>query len=518
MSEEAVSKWLDEIKLSQYTDMLIKNGLDDLDYIQSINEEILEKIGMVKIVHRHHLLKAVQSLNNTKSKSLSIEMKEGEIEIIQNDNEIKQTDNETKTVNNIRYNQVATSTTYEPVSNTIAHDDVDENEDEYTDVVKKKIYDKKHIVWLFTFILGIYDYITDCEVALSWFSLHRVCPEFRCDVVTNSGVMVVWGVILIIFATVGFIAGFVIKLFEFKKLYLDYTYPIAPKDQLQNEIKLARNSLLCSWITLIFEDLISLFIILIIYMGDDKSDDNDGINEIVGLSSIYLQSMVLSSISICVTLLLSLRNRIKLCEANGRCKYFFTKCWYCVWCPVSGTVATCFILLVFVLAIYKQTSRSPVIDIGKVTSHEKYVNSTCRFYDDHDEMQIDEMQIDEIHVGELTDFPYYVYKNCDGTDYKYNLLCTEDKGFDYEKILSCKLDWFYNLKITDLNDISNISNKTTESYYEYLYDECNSNKNDTCVFTIELGTCSDYTIICENRFTFYEGNPIMYACFDYCKV
>ena len=61
--DKSVLKWLrDVVRLPQYYDKLLKNGFDDLEFIQNITKEDLKKIGIDKIGHQKRILKFIKNL------------------------------------------------------------------------------------------------------------------------------------------------------------------------------------------------------------------------------------------------------------------------------------------------------------------------------------------------------------------------------------------------------------------------------------------------------------------------
>ena len=63
--QEKIKVWLtDKVELAEYFDILIENGLDDMEIIQDLNEDELISIGINKLGHRKKLLKYIKILNN----------------------------------------------------------------------------------------------------------------------------------------------------------------------------------------------------------------------------------------------------------------------------------------------------------------------------------------------------------------------------------------------------------------------------------------------------------------------
>ena len=77
--EEKVRLWMEnDVKLSQYTDILIDNGYDEMECIVDITMNELEDIGIDKIGHRKKIFKYSQKLkrNNMNNNNIKGEIDE----------------------------------------------------------------------------------------------------------------------------------------------------------------------------------------------------------------------------------------------------------------------------------------------------------------------------------------------------------------------------------------------------------------------------------------------------------
>ena len=64
VKEKAMKRWMrDIVGLPQYIDLLIGNGMDNLDIIKYITGQNLEGIGIDKVGHRIKIVKEIEILN-----------------------------------------------------------------------------------------------------------------------------------------------------------------------------------------------------------------------------------------------------------------------------------------------------------------------------------------------------------------------------------------------------------------------------------------------------------------------
>eukprot|EP01084_Bolivina_argentea_P007369 13837_1 len=63
MSIPTVGDWLQGLHLQQYEPIFIENGVDELEFAKSLDENALQQMGINKIGHKCHLMKAIKKLN-----------------------------------------------------------------------------------------------------------------------------------------------------------------------------------------------------------------------------------------------------------------------------------------------------------------------------------------------------------------------------------------------------------------------------------------------------------------------
>ena len=71
--QEEMKRWMkDIVGLPQYIDLLIENGMDDLDIIKYITANDLQGIGIDKVGHKIKIVKEIEILNR-KNKPQNVE-------------------------------------------------------------------------------------------------------------------------------------------------------------------------------------------------------------------------------------------------------------------------------------------------------------------------------------------------------------------------------------------------------------------------------------------------------------
>eukprot|EP01083_Nonionella_stella_P242841 846752_1 len=345
----------------------------------------------------------------------------------------------------------------------------------YSDLNQRKWWHREHIIWLFVFGVTVYDYITDVAVVMSWLSIGSVCPEVRC-VWKDDVSFQLLSVILLSSASFGFISALVIKIYEATKLYFIYKYLAKNTDQSNNaDLNTVKRAIWLGWIPLVTEDLVSLGCVWLAYFSK--------LQHIDGLQQIYTQSMIASIISIGLALLMSFRKRWKLSNSKSHKEYKCVLCFHWVWCYPSG----CFLVVATIIVVFTTTLNDmfTVVDIKDPSK-----TNACGLNDPF---------VEEWFEGDVLRSPGFVYSNCSGSDYEYKLRCASGADVYQDKSLHCALNWTYTLNTT----------------------QCLNSNGDQCEFQIELnieeGICGNYTIDCDNNFVFTDGNPVMWACFGYCR-
>eukprot|EP01084_Bolivina_argentea_P000305 582_1 len=352
------------------------------------------------------------------------------------------------------------------------------NEDQKEDIIPRKLWHKEHIIWILTFILTIYDFITDIQVAEAWFKLGSICPQFRCKVHNPEAVL--WAVLLFIASGIGFIAALVLKYLDAKTLYVLYKFPMPAEDILNHELVYFKKFIFWGWVPLIVEDVASVWCIMLFWMN---TDDN-----VAGLTQKYTISITLSILSVFVSIVLSCRKNKKLTENKA---FLCERICNCFW---SVCAFGCVSMAITMVVMKYLEMNEPVPFIGIFNDNTDY----CKTWNEYNSYIINKYNYSASYTAKLTDAPNMIYNDSHSELFYYHsdqygigwydnwtFICFEH-GRDI--ILNCEIQWSY------LGQI------------------------DLCQFDIESGFCGDLTIQCENNFTFYDGNPKMYACIDYCSL
>eukprot|EP01083_Nonionella_stella_P025066 69053_1 len=373
---------------------------------------------------------------------------------------------------------------------------VNETPKKEDDFKPRKIHDKAHILWVVTFIANAYDYYTDMAVVTSWFKLckHK-CAGFGCSIVDES-LLKSYATQLAIFSSVGFIAGIVIKIVAAYGLYQIYNYGKTKEAKVEKEEKSTKLQVYIVWIPLVFENLVSLWLIFsafkdanVQYIGDNRP--------------IMIQSMVMSFVSICVTLALKLRKVAQLGESEvspghkSKNDVYYINELRCGCCWCFGITAVSILTMFALIMVFVQQQVEPIVMLNDDQTE-------CRIYNEGFSHPADNGGLyradgDHVYNGSVLVEPVYVYPDCAGTEYEYRLHCRDDVDGNTVKLLHCTLNW----EFTGSNLIDNT--------------HCYSNLTRQCRFDIELGECGNYIVKCD-EFSFHEGDPEMWACFDYCDV
>eukprot|EP01084_Bolivina_argentea_P074281 134774_1 len=386
--------------------------------------------------------------------------------------------------------QVNCTATPTIISNPPTHSIQDSEQNEKA--VQRKICDKEHIIWIFTFLLMIYDFITDVQISLKWFELPSLCSQFKCQPSesTSTGYIYSAAFYVITCSVIGVVAGLIIKIKEAKSLYFVFKHPISKSDLVFSNLKRWRFYMFVGWIPVIIEDGVSLFYVLALYSTTQYY---------VGMESVYLRSIILSILSILFAIMNSTRKR---CKMRTRNVYKCARCCHCCWCSCISiyVIFMCLALLQSVLIMSDRgTTTSPLVNI-------KTDNEFCSVYN-RGWSDIDD-DVNEFE-GELLENPIFLYPNCSGLNYEYELTCLENDVVD-DIILHCSLEWEYKYMVDNISEID----KSNLHLYEQFF--CYNDDEDSCLFDVELETCDVFPINCNNKFNFSDGNPVMWVCFEYC--
>eukprot|EP01083_Nonionella_stella_P105944 305068_1 len=368
------------------------------------------------------------------------------------------------------------------------------------EIAIRKWWHKDHIIWFISLVLNIFDFITDVEVAVVLITLNtNACPQFNCAARSAASSSIL-GWLLIICADIGFIYNLIRSRLDAKKLYRLYKNQVTKSDVNSTVLSRYRRELYMGWIPLLVENCFSIFIIEFAwseYYTNIKGPKSDA------QQAAYSRSLALSVIGVCGALIVLLVKRRKLSRSEEHQKgkvYRKVLTTHCTWC-------TCLVLLVsgkiYLILMYlgdlETVDASPIVDI----SNER---EECLFYNDLD-------GIEQLFgtQGDIIGYPEFIYDGCDGRDYNYDLYCRphlvlnvqDMNGFDLNAqdsndepvpvLLHCELSWDFTG-----NDFS----------------DCN-HAEDVCAFDLNVEVCGNYPISCDN-FDFLDGNPLMWACFDYC--
>eukprot|EP01083_Nonionella_stella_P025065 69051_1 len=363
---------------------------------------------------------------------------------------------------------------------------VNETQEKDDDFKPRKIYDKAHIFWIITFIVNGYDYYTDIDVVTSWFKLSKhQCAGFGCSPIDQSYLKSL-ATALAIFSSVGFIAGIAIKIAGAHGLYQIYKHGQTKEAKQEKEEESTKLQVYIVWIPLLLEDCLSLWLIYaamtgakLEYVGDNRP--------------VMIRSMVVSFISIWITLILECRSVNQLTDdARGTEDGYYVyevRCG-CCWCGTIGVLSVC-AMFILVLTLIK-TKIEPIVMLND--------NQTqCRVYNEGSERGQYSADGNHLYNGSIFGEPVYVYQDCVGTEYEYKLRCMDDWNGNDVKLLHCQLYWEYSG-----SDLLNNNH-------------CYRNGTHRCTFDIKLEHCGNYIIKCDD-FDFHEGDPEMWACFDYCDV
>ena len=248
------------------------------------------------------------------------------------------------------------------------------------------------------------------------------------------------------------------------------------------------------WIAPIMEDAISMMLIIAALA--------QGVSFYVGLRGKYIQSLLTSVLFGSAGTLWSwfkyrkYRNVVLTdqesweIENARRCH----KCWCCCVMVLLSLIG--YITMGYVLVFYKLGIEAPLIELKPPDENALFeIENSCEYfgYQGYE---------GESYEGAITQPPDEIFSGCSGSDYRYNLACVPDES---DEFASCKLKWEYkDIGNDTVSNCDNMDNSTTV----YGMDECD--------FDIYVGFCGNLTIECTNSFVFEGGNPIMWACIDYC--
>eukprot|EP01083_Nonionella_stella_P263781 895648_1 len=335
------------------------------------------------------------------------------------------------------------------------------NPEDNTGKIVKRLEDarpwwhKDHCILLCMFLLNVFDFITDVQVAKAIINLDtNVCPQFNCSVRVASDLKH-YGERLIIFASIGFAYTLIRNALNAKKYVIFYKKQIVTLEEEQVKWNRYKRDLYWGWIPLTFENCLSILTIFTVWSGNYK-------NVVESNRTVYHASFVLSCISVIVTLIILWIKRRHLSNSKEHQKQkVYTKalCCHCCWC-------VCIVIGIFYLSFMVSGSiffedASPVVVISGRP------DGQCWFY-----------ELDHIFRGDIIGYPQWIYDGCDGIDYMYDLQCAKDK--DEETILlHCELNWNFTAHGDNFND----------SYCHQL--------GDVCGFDLNVGTCRNYTITCD---------------------
>eukprot|EP01083_Nonionella_stella_P169483 574795_1 len=354
---------------------------------------------------------------------------------------------------------------------------------EHEEEKKRKWWHKDHLMLLCGFAYGCYNYITDIEVAISYLNIASVCPQFNCPVVApgNGGEAACF--LLIVFATVGFIFNLIKSRVEARALYNLYKDPTTKTEEDEASLRKNRRALYLGWIPVILENLLSLTIIYMMFL--------ELFQYIISREGLYIRSMLLSVGSVYFTLAKStLRPRRKLSksEAHKKDNKYCKAIWcHCCWCTCSGLYAAIFAILI-ISDLYAEPINTIDIEDPQDPTGNPEQTGQCWFYDPPSDYDV------RVFGGDIIESPALIYKNCSGTNYTYGMECQKDEDRDVV-LLHCQLNW--NFTAGNVSDCHHV--------------------DDMCTFDLSPGICENYTINCDN-FDFFDGKPVMWACFDYCRV
>ena len=136
---------------------------------------------------------------------------------------------------------------------------------------KQVLCNKEHLIWIFVLILTVYDFITDIQVSLSWFTISDgACPQFHCNPLWSSFLTTI-GKILLIISSIGFLFALIMKIYEAKRLYINYKYAIDESAKLEQELVAAHRALRIGCIPLIVEDVPSVILVFLSYFTGSKN-------------------------------------------------------------------------------------------------------------------------------------------------------------------------------------------------------------------------------------------------------
>eukprot|EP01083_Nonionella_stella_P263437 894916_1 len=189
------------------------------------------------------------------------------------------------------------------------------------------------------FLVLIYDYYTDIQVAMLWIAmpdaLSAACSQFRCNVVDDS-VIFSSAVILIACSSIGVLVGTAGKVIEALVLYSNYKNPT---DNEQRTLQLTRHKLLNGWVPIIIEDFVSLYLISNVVQSSNLWN-------VRGQNTYeYRLSVIITTLKLSLTVLLSMRkarkldkNLIKVVQENqsnqnpyGHVHQMEETCFCCIW-------------------------------------------------------------------------------------------------------------------------------------------------------------------------------------------
>eukprot|EP01083_Nonionella_stella_P043748 118058_1 len=371
----------------------------------------------------------------------------------------------------------------------------------------RKLWDKQHFIWFFGMAFSIFDIFTDIEVAIAWLHLSSLCSQFTCFTPNEARLPVTCAILLIACSSLGFMLGSAIKYIELKLLYDSYKIILTEDELTEKQHQLWKVNLKYGWMPLVIEDVVSIVLLDFTYISAE-------IIAIGDLDTKYIRSLCASLASIVFTLLNTYRKKRELAKR----KLFpqLMSC-YCGWCCCLGC---CFMPPVFcllwmqicmALSIHKYIYVD-IVDYTKFTPPYSYAymeRFTCPAYVPKmvRTWPVPPKVGDDTFVGKLEQKPEFVYSNCSGDVYDYDLVCRGSTGTNgqYDIQLQCTLNWEY-------IDVNGTAPNMTDDADCYNYDE------DMCGFHVDLGVCEDYTIKCDNDWEFFNGNPLMWVCFQQCSM
>lgn len=78
--------------------------------------------------------------------------------------------------------------------------------------IRRKIWDKEHLIWLFFFCTLFYDLFADVQVAIAWTNLQSLCPQFKCHTLMDFFIPInVLSVAMLTISIIGFIGDLILK-------------------------------------------------------------------------------------------------------------------------------------------------------------------------------------------------------------------------------------------------------------------------------------------------------------------